>query len=373
MSLLPLPTISKPAGTVRGSLPASKTAYDNLTAAKRNLAFQAVRSRLASPQQLVNIKLSPQTSTGLTRVAVADVLPNTNLTTAAVALETIAPDATDQDLDRLPDKFERRLANAFTPFYFVSAGDPDVFATFKDQTTLAIATLDQATPPVSHYRVTPLGIRNGIGYLQIDYLTVWNRDEGLSVSTLCTVLLPALGLSIDGLGSHDFDEERSAVLVGAPATGGNYATDVASYKAYDFYLAAHEGVLPFDQSAYISPTSPVAAGNHVVLGLSRTKHSTYSFNPDKFPIFRQEIIAATFAAIDAAFAQGAIDDTTYAALLYAATTVFYECVVEHFTGQGGVYAGTRTNVGELTRPINGCSWINDPRIQQKLTPTLWRV
>ena len=75
---------------------------------------------------------------------------------------------------------------------------------------------------------------------------------------------------------------------------------------------------------------------------------------------------------DSAFAAGEIDETTYAALLYAAATVFYECVVERFTEQPGVYAGTRTNVGELTKPINGCSWINDPRIRAKLTPNLWR-
>src|SRR5947209_11870992 len=373
MSLLPTPTTTKSPGAVRGAKPASKTAYDNLSTTKRDQAFQQVRSRLGSPQQLVNVKISPQTSTGLTRLARADALANTPLATAADVLGTAAPDATDQDQDRLPDKFEKRLANAFTPFYFVSAGDPDVFATFKDQSTLAIASLAQATPPISHYRVTQLGIKNGIGYLQVDYLTVWNRDEGLSVSTLCKVLLPALGLSIDGLGSHDFDEERSAVLVGAPVAGGTYASDAAVYKAYDYYLAAHEGVLPFDHSAYIQPASPVPAGKHAALGLSRSKHSTYPFNPDHFPIFRQEIIDATFAAIDALYASGAIDDTTYAALLYAANTVFYECVVERFTDQGGVYADTRTNVGELTKPINGCSWINDPRIREKLTPTLWRV
>ncbi|HEX3551804.1 MAG TPA: hypothetical protein VIA62_01070 [Thermoanaerobaculia bacterium] len=372
MSPLPTPTIAKPAGALRGAKPESKAAYDNLTAAKRNQAFQKVRSRLASPQQLVKIKFSPQTSTGLRRVAAADVLTDP-LATSADALAAVALDATDQDSDRLPDKFEKRLANAFTPFYFVSGGDPDVFATFKDQSTLAIATLGQASPPISHYRVTPLGITGGMGYLQIDYLTVWNRDEGLNVSTLCQVLLPALGLSIDGIGSHDFDEERSAVLVGAPVASGTYATDAAAYKAFDYYLAAHEGVLPFDHSRYIQPTSPVPAGQHVKLGLSRSKHSTYPFNPDKFPIFRQEIIDATFAAIDAAYLAGEIDDTTYAALLYAANTVFFECVVERFTDQGGVYVGTRTNVGELAKPLNGCSWINDPRIREKLTPTLWAV
>jgi hypothetical protein len=372
MSPLPIPTIVKPPGAIRGAKPESKAAYDSLTTTKRNQAFQRVRSRLASPQQLIKIRFLPQTSTGLTRAVSADVLTDP-LATSADALAAVPLDATDQDLDRLPDKFERRLANAFTPFYFISAGDPDVFATFQDQPTLAIASLGQASPPISHYRITPLGISNGVGYLQIDYLTVWNRDEGLNVSALCQILLPALGFSIDGLGSHAFDEERSAVLVGAPVVGGTYATDAAAYKAYDFYLAAHEGVLPFDHSRYIQPPSPVSAGQHVKLALSRAKHGTYPFNPNKFPIFRQEIIDATFFAIDAAFAAGEIDNTTYDALLYAAATVFYECVVERFTEQPGVYAGTRTNVGELTKPINGCSWINDPRIRAKLTPTLWIV
>ena len=372
MSPLPTPTIVKSPGAIRGARPESKAAYDSLTTAKRNAAFQKVRARLASPQQLVQIRFLPQTSTGLKRVANVDVL-NDTLATSTDALAAVPLDTTDQDLDRLPDKFERRLANAFTPNYFISVGEQSVFATFLDQPTLAIAALAQASPPISHYRVTPLGITNGFGYLQIDYLTVWNRDEGLNVSTLCQVLLPALGLAIDGLGSHTFDEERSAVLVGAPVVAGSYATDAAAYKAYDYYLAAHEGVLPFDHSRYIQPTSPVSAGQHVKLGLSRGKHSTYPFNPDRFPIFRQEIIAATFIAFDAAYAAGEIDDATYAALLYAAATVFYECVVERFTEQPGVYAGTRTNVGELAKPINGCSWINDSRIRPKLTPTLWAV
>lgn len=369
---LPNPTITKPSQAALGAQPQSKAAYDALSPSKRDTAFQKVRTKFGSSQQYIKPVIAPQTPSGIRRVRPVDVVNNPT----AFALDTsnvAAADLTDTDLDRIPDKFEKRLANAFIPYYHVSAGDPNVFATFADQPTLAVASLATANPPISHNRVTPLGIKNGIGYLQIDYLTVWNRDNGLSISNLCAVLSAGLGLSLDGLGAHDFDEERSAVLVGAPVVGGSYSTEPTAYKAYDYYVAAHENVIPFDHSAYYTPQNPIAAGLHIELGLSLSKHSTYVFNPNKFPIFRAEIIAATFAAITFLYDSGQIDYNTYLALLYAANTVFFECVIERFTEQGGAYPNTRINVGELSKPINGCSWINDSRIRAKLTPNLWIV
>jgi hypothetical protein len=369
---LPRIIIAKPPVAMRGSRPEIKSAYDGLSDVQRDQALQEIRTRSGPLQQQIRSRITPQTSSGVSRIKAADILTNSiSFVTDSANVRPTGPG--DSDLDQLPDKFERRLANAFTPFYHTSGGEVNVFATFADQATLTVATLGQATPPISHYRVTPIGFTNGTGFLQIDYLTIWNRDNGLSISTTCAIMSAGLGLTLDGLASHEFDEERSAVLVGAPVQGDSYSTDVGAYKAYDFYLAAHEGVLPFDHSGYIEPSNPASAGSHIELSLSRSKHATYPFNPNKSPIFRGEIIEITYAQINAAHAEGKIDDITYDALLYAATTVFFECIVERFRDQGGAYAGTRINVGELNKPLNGCSWINDPRIRSKLTPPLWQA
>jgi hypothetical protein len=369
---LPASTINKPSQYALGAQAQSKAAFDALTATKRDAAYQKLRTKLGAPTQYIKPFIAPLAAAGFTRVKAITV--NSNPVSFAIdTTNTLMNDATDTDLDKLSDKFEKRVANLFTPLYHVSGGDPNVFATFADQPTLAIASLATANPPISHNRVTPIGFKNGIGFLQIDYLTVWNRDNGLSISNSCSAFSAALGLSLDGIGSHDFDEERSAILVGAPMVGGGYSMDPTAYKAYDFYVAAHEGVTLFDHSAYYTPQTPVDAGRHIELALSLSKHSTYVYNPNKCPIFRDEVIYATYSSIQFLYDGGLIDYTTYIALLYAADTLFYGCVVESFTDQGGAFANTRINVGELSKPINGCSWINDPRIMAKLSPNLWRV
>ena len=53
-----------------------------------------------------------------------------------------------------------------------------------------------------------------------------------------------------------------------------------------------------------------------------------------------------------------------------ADTLFFSCVVEHFSEQGGFFPGFELNVGENGRPLNGSSWIADPRVAGKLQP-LW--
>jgi hypothetical protein len=229
---LPNTTITKPPQAVQGAQRQAKAAYDSIPAANRHLAFQKVRTRLGSPQQYVRPALGPQTLSGVSRTKSIDGYAHYALTFDAQEPGAMVSDGTDADLDRLPDKFEKRVANAFMPSYYVSAGETAVFATFLDQPTLAIASLSVATPPIVHSRVTPLGIRNGMGWLQVDYLTIWNRDNGLSVSDLCATLTAGLGLSLDGLAAHEFDEERSAVLVGAPSVGGTYASDATMYRAH---------------------------------------------------------------------------------------------------------------------------------------------
>ncbi len=178
---------------------------------------------------------------------------------------------------------------------------------------------------------------------------------------------------LDGSGPHEFDQERSAALVAAPTTAGfQYATDPNAYQAYDYYTAAHEGTFT-DHSAYLGPSQPVPANNHLNLGFSRSKHGTYSFNPDGLPLIPDWVIFSTYFTLDDLYYFGYIDYYQYLVYLGMADALFYACVVEHFGEQGGTFADPRINVGELSHPLNGSSFILDPRVQSKLTPLLWQI
>jgi hypothetical protein len=132
----------------------------------------------------------------------------------------IAYSGPDVDGDSLPDDFENAVGDAFTPLYGVSGGEQagTGFARFADSSTLSIIQNLPAVPPASHYRVTPVGFAydntgQQYGFLQIDYLTLWNRDDGLDVGGDCRFYASVLGglvgygLSgaLDGLGGHEFD------------------------------------------------------------------------------------------------------------------------------------------------------------------------
>lgn len=280
----------------------------------------------------------------------------------------------DCDLDGLRNDLEEALADGFTPYYHVSAGEkPGTgFATFFDNPNYQIVNqVFGPTPPISNYRVMPLGFVWGTdnvqyGLIQIDYLTLWNRDDGVEAGALCYAYAGILGLLVDELGNHDLDNERSAVLVAAPVIAPNtYSRTATDYKAYAFFTAAHEDTF-FDKSRLFYVDTPVPYNGHILLGLAQQKHATYTFNPNYLPLFPNYVIYATYASIVSAYEFGIIDHWTYQAYLYAADTVFYLCFVERFSDQGGTYAGTRTNVGELSHPVNWSSYILSPGLRQKL-------
>ncbi|HRC85583.1 MAG TPA: hypothetical protein PK413_08240 [Thermoanaerobaculia bacterium] len=293
---------------------------------------------------------------------------------------------TDSDLDGLSDSLEVSLAQAFAPGYFVSGGEASgtSFAHFADSIPQTVSYLGSRVPPFIHYRVTPVGVSYATGVptqlVQIDYLSLWNRDDGLQLSTFCNVSLATLGLiglGVDGVlylvrNAHDLDNERTAVLVAAPLAS---ADNPNAYAAYDYYLAAHENTPFFDHSTYATPSQPVPPGTHFAMALSRAKHATYlGIDPNGLPIFQSWVIASTFAAIDSYFLfQYPPDYYSWSYFTAVATDVFYGCVVEHFTNQGGSLPGELLNVGELSRPINGSSFINDTNsgIRSKLSPLLW--
>lgn len=291
----------------------------------------------------------------------------------------------DGDQDSLPDNFENGLGNAFTPQYHVSYNEPDNYATMQDSVPQTLKRVF-GTAPVSHFRVTPVTIttnpHNGQleSFLRIDYLTLWDHDSGLVGGLGCAfALLPFLG----GVMSHPLDDERSAILVSAPAPNGyTYNTDPNAYHSLSIYTAAHEGTFG-DQSMYHDyPTEPMSAGYHVPLWQSLQKHSTYTFDPDYWPILQFElqlIIITVITVVFGGFCSGGWypgDDfwdrfggwaptceEIWAFVFYEAFTIIYTCAVERFNSfgtQGMVSeASTRINVGEPAHPINGSAFIQD--------------
>ncbi len=181
--------------------------------------------------------------------------------------------------------------------------------------------------------------------------------------------------AVQQLTGHYFDAERSGVFVTAPAVNGGYNPDPNAYSLNVLYTAAHEGTF-FDQSMYFGYSPAVPAGNHPSLDLSLSKHSTYNFNPDFFPVTPQWFIDSYNLGINIAHDNGEIDDNEYFFSLAVGNDVFFGCIVERFYDQGGAYAAGRINVGEPAHPINGSTFIQDDSAQalnltDKLTTPLF--
>jgi PKD repeat protein len=318
-------------------------------------------------------------------VTVSDNAGATASASLGVQVAVASGSGTDADADGLPDGFENSLADAFTPVYHMSGGElaGTGFARFGDFSPQTVTQNLPLLPPVTHVRVTPVGFATDVygrqfGFLQVDYLTLLNRDDGLSIGGDCRVYASILGGLIglgitgllDGFDGHPLEQERSATLVAAPTTASyQYSTDPAAYQAYDYYTAAHEGTF-FDHSSYFGPTQPVPAYNHLNLALSKAKHGTYPFNPDYYPLVPYWVMLTTYDAIDFFFYY---DYYKYLIFSFIADTFFFSCIVEHFQDQGGSFPGLQLNVGELSHPINGSGFILDPKVSSKLSPLLWWV
>lgn len=367
-----------PSNAVVGSTDERRDAYNNLSEAERAQALQQadefVKSAVPTKQQDKSINLSFVDDVGnqnetnsLTSVEEASDFYDQVLTRTCYACRQSTKDA---DFDGLNDGFENNLADGFTPFYFVSGGEnPGTgFARFNDSVPQTVNLVFGPTPPISHFRVKPLGIFNrndGIQYgvIQINYMTLWNRDDGLVGSPFC-IFDPIIDLT--SLGSHNLDNEYSALLVAAPVVNSTYDSNLQNYKLYEVYTAAHEGTF-FDQSRYYNLQTPYPFNSHIKLALARSKHATYTFNPDYFPLTPRYVIVSAYAAAAAAYANGSINVYVYLAILAIYDSTFFGCGVDRFQNQGGVFAGTRINVGELEQPINGSSFIWDTELSTQLS------
>lgn len=174
--------------------------------------------------------------------------------------------------------------------------------------------------------------------------------EVLSYFGLDSVIYQLLG--------HNLDAERSAMLVAAPLVNGTWDPNPNDYSLYTIYTGAHEGTF-FDPSTYADFNPAVPANNHVNLAQSLSKHSTYGFNPDYYPITPAWFIASTNAANTAAWQAGEYDTDTYLLIAAMANDTFYGCLVERFGDQGVQAPNPRTNVGEVAAPINNSHFIQD--------------
>lgn len=289
------------------------------------------------------------------------------------------PPGQDQDGDGVADPLESQVADLFTPYYHVSGSEQSgtAFGIMGDYVPETPVSLHGPVPPYSYYRVKPYGFytSNGVQYgiLRIDYLTLWNRDDGLSASVGCeagmTLAMGLAGLSYAYLqpviSSHNLDNERSILLVSAPTTAYNtYNTNAYSYTAYAYYTASHEGT-PFDQSVWYALNN-WPAGYHPEVDLATSKHGTYAGDPDGLVLTPGWIIDSAYFTLDDLYNNGWIDDWTYWSWEFGITEAFYGCIVERFDDRGGAFADVRTNVGEPAYPLNGSHFILDPKVLEKL-------
>lgn len=373
-----------PDNAVEGSTDERRNAYNNLSAAEKSQVLQQA-------QDLVNNATPTQEANRSLNLSFVDKLGNSSeITTEASVqdssdfygklyskppcyqgcVEPINND--DLDNDGLLDVFENSLADGFTPFYYVSGGENagTGFARFNNSVPQTVSQVFGPTPPISHFRVKPLGFYNrtngnGIRYglIQINYHTLWNKDDGLVGSPYC-FYDPII--DVTSLGNHNLDNEYSMILVAAPMVNSTYDSNIQNYKLYEVYTAAHEGTF-FDQSRYYNLSNPFPFGSHIKLALSKSKHATYAFNPDYYPLFPRYVIASAYASVAASYANGSLNIYRYLALLAVLDSNFFGCIIDRFQNQGGVFATTKINVGELNRPINGSTFIQDTELSEQLS------
>lgn len=386
-------TSNLPANAIVGSTAERQQAWDNLTETERTSVLQRLKGIIETAKTTPPPTTQPVTTSDISFINNFGIKQNVSsyfggggndfATKFQMNLNTVAsPDPAgsdcetkDCDGDTLSNAFEETLADGFMPFYHISANEKvgTGFATFFDNPTSQIVNqVFGPTPPISNYRVTPLRFEIGndgiqYGLIQLDYLTLLNKDDGLNAGTLCYAYSAVLGLALDGVQSHPLDNERAAILVAAPVPAPNtFNKSPYAYKAYGIFTAAHEEVALFDQSQLIYPNTALNFGDHIELGLSQYKHATYTFNPDYKKIFQDWVLFVTYNEIYNLYYSGLLSYEEWQAYLYIMDTLFYACVIEHFHEQGGLYPETRTNVGELNHPINGSGYINSAELNHKL-------
>jgi PKD repeat protein len=297
--------------------------------------------------------------------------------TSAVGIQVRqAISGADSDGDGIPDEVETQLADNFTPAYSVSYYEyPGTgLSQFQDRSDEQIPSqVFPNHPPTvtSYYRVTPLGVVGGQSYLQIDYMSLWNRDDGLALNAACGtdidllsffgIFSPSFGI---GLGGHALDNERSAVRLVAPAVNGGINLDPNAYRLDRFFTAAHENT-PSDRSDFYTMSQPMGPEVHYGLFLSLSKHGTYGYWPHGVPLLPYWSIGAIYGGVSGAcWNWPELCDLLY----FIADEVIWDCVTEKQLPQDFAFArpDLRINVGELEHPMPGGSFIRAGQLNDHL-------
>lgn len=300
----------------------------------------------------------------------------------------------DSDGDRIPDTLEDALAAAFLPAYRVSASENagTGFSLFKDKPPMEVLWVEDQTSkqiPLVYYRVTPSDFIEEVldqdnqpayyRYFRIDYLTLWNRSDGVPGWGSCPaatgidnqMLIAYIGSfpaidsdflpAVQALQPYEVDTENSAVLLAAQVRGPEdreIPSSVAGYRAVRFYATAHgrapQGYTTNASTTY-TPDSPLPSNSHIELYLAQGTHATYFYNPEGRRNFDEGLADYMYDYLDAV-ESGSPD---YSKHLSWVENFFYSCTADHFVDQGPAELVLRMNVGELAKPTPGNHFIQD--------------
>jgi hypothetical protein len=168
------------------------------------------------------------------------------------------------------------------------------------------------------------------------------------------------------------------ILVAAPAPSINtYNLDPGAYRIYREWLSAHAGTFLDHSRELVYDGAPLPPPNHRPVWLSRSKHSSYPFNPNGITMMPSWVVDTVYATIQILYETGVIDYLNYLIYLTEANNSF-TCIGEAFGEQGGTLAGQRINVGEPDHPINRCGFIQDrgphnDGLRVDLEREIWRL
>lgn len=156
----------------------------------------------------------------------------------------------------LDGTFEDELAQRFAPTYISSAGEDRYLVKMERSFKPRIGLGYPPWKPCIYYSVSKYQPRDDQDFYEINYLSIWDRDTG----GLIGLFRP-----------HQWDTERTAILVKGPAGGDNSSLFVAE----EAYYAAHEGE-SLNSSEYVVP---LKEDRGVTVYWSLGKHSSYSSYP----------------------------------------------------------------------------------------------
>lgn len=164
----------------------------------------------------------------------------------------------------MDEGFTLGLARKFAPTYRASEKEKCYLVELEQN---EIPRIFRAYPPWNPFvcfSALQLHSHDDVAAYEINYLTIWDQDTGIS----------------GGVGGHEWDTERTALLV----TGSRDEDDPEAYSAKEAYYAAHEGVSFVDKSTYY-PCRSEKQG--VTVYWSEGKHASYPRHPREFSKFER--------------------------------------------------------------------------------------